>query len=139
MKIMKIVFFSGTGNTEKMANLISDGIKSAGKEVELISVESASLNDVKDEEIIILGCPAYGDESLESSMDSFVDELDGSISGKKVALFGSYGWGDGTWMREWEDRMKGMGAILVEEGLIVNEADDDDESSIEFGKKIARL
>lgn len=137
---MKIVFFSGTGNTEKMAYLIGKGIKEAGKEVEIKEIGSISADELKDEEVIILGCPAYGDEALESTMEEFVDELDGIVSGKKVALFGSYGWGDGTWMREWEDRMKSMGAELIAEGLIINETPDDDDSEcISLGKKIAAV
>ena len=137
---MKIVYYSGSGNTEKMAELIGEGIKAAGKEVTILNVESASVNDVKDEEFIVLGCSASGDENLEESyMEPFMDELDGVISGKKVALFGSYGWGDGEWMRNWEERIKSMGAQLVKEGLTVNEAPDDEDECINFGKEIAAV
>lgn len=137
---MKIIFYSGTGNTEKMAELIGQGIESTGKKAELIKIESASVNDIKDEEVIVFGCPAYGDENLEESyVEPFMDEIDGLITGKKVALFGSYGWGDGEWMRNWEERIKSMGAELVKEGLTVNEAPDDEEECINFGKEIAAI
>lgn len=137
---MKIIFYSGTGNTEKMAELIGQGIESTGKKAELIKIQSASVNDIKDEEVIVFGCPAYGDENLEESyVEPFMDEIDGLITGKKVALFGSYGWGDGEWMRNWEERIKSMGAELVKEGLTVNEAPDDEEECINFGKEIAAI
>lgn len=137
---MKIIFYSGTGNTEKMAELIGQGIESTGKKAELIKIESASVNDIKDEEVIVFGCPAYGDENLEESyVEPFMDEIDGLITGKKVALFGSYGWGDGEWMRNWEERIKSMGAELVKEGLTVNEAPDDEDECINFGKEIAAI
>ena len=137
---MKIIFYSGTGNTEKMAELIGQGIELTGKKAELIKIESASVNDIKDEEVIVFGCPAYGDENLEESyVEPFMDEIDGLITGKKVALFGSYGWGDGEWMRNWEERIKSMGAELVKEGLTVNEAPDDEEECINFGKEIAAI
>lgn len=137
---MKIVYYSGSGNTEKMAELIGEGIESTGKKAELIKIESASVNDIKDEEVIVFGCPAYGDENLEESyVEPFMDEIDGLITGKKVALFGSYGWGDGTFMRNWEERIKSMGAELVKEGLTVNEAPDDEDECINFGKEIAAI
>ncbi len=137
---MKIVYYSGSGNTEKMAELIGEGIESTGKKAELIKIESASVNDIKDEEVIVFGCPAYGDENLEESyVEPFMDEIDGLITGKKVALFGSYGWGDGEWMRNWEERIKSMGAQLVKEGLTVNEAPDDEDECINFGKEIAAI
>lgn len=137
---MKIIFYSGTGNTEKMAELIGQGIELTGKKAELIKIESASVNDIKDEEVIVFGCPAYGDENLEESyVEPFMDEIDGLITGKKVALFGSYGWGDGEWMRNWEERIKSMGAELVKEGLTVNEAPDDEDECINFGKEIAAI
>ena len=137
---MKIIFYSETGNTENMAELIAKGIEEAGKKAELIKIENASVNDIKDEEVIVFGCPAYGDENLEESyVEPFMDEIDGLIAGKKVALFGSYGWGDCTFMRNWEKRIKSMGAELVREGLTVNESPDDEDECIDFGKKIASL
>lgn len=138
---MKIVFWSGTGNTEKMAKLIQEGIVENGKTVEVINVASASSNIFDNEEIVILGCSAMGDEVLEESeFDPFLDEISSKLAGKKVALFGSYGWGDGTWMKEWEERMITYGCDLIEEGLIVNyEPEDNSKECIEFGKRIAKV
>ena len=92
------------------------------------------------EEIIILGCPSQGAENLEEgSMEPLVEALEDKINGKKAALFGSYGWGDGEWMRNWEERMESNGAVLIGEGLIVNEMpeDENEQLCIDFGKKIA--
>ncbi|AKN32578.1 flavodoxin [Clostridium carboxidivorans P7] len=137
---MKIIYFSQTGNTEKMANLILEGIQSEGKKAELVEVSNASLDDVNNEEILILGCSAYGSEELdESEMEPFVKSLEGNIQGKKVALFGSWGWGNGEWMTEWEKRMESYGAILISEGLTVQESPegDDEGKCRDFGKLIA--
>lgn len=117
---MKIIYFSQTGNTEKIANLILEGIEVEGKKAKLVEVSSVSLDDAKNEEILILGCSAYGSEELdESEMEPFVKSLEGNIQGKKVALFGSWGWGNGEWMTEWEKRMESYGATLISEGLTV--------------------
>ena len=138
---MKIVYWSGTGNTEKMAELIKRGIEEAGKEAEMISVSEANVEEVLKEEILILGCSAMGDEVLEEGeFEPFIEEISSKISGKKVALFGSHGWGDGQWMRDWQERMEGNGCIINEEPLIIqNEPDDREEECIEFGKKVANL
>jgi flavodoxin short chain len=138
---MKIIYWSQTGNTEKMANLIKEGIESEGKKAELVEVSSVSLEDVKNEEILILGGPSSGAEELEETeMEPFVESLNGNIQGKKVALFGSWGWGNGEWMTEWENRMKSYGAILISEGLTVQESPEgeDEEKCIDFGKLIAK-
>lgn len=137
---MKIIYWSQTGNTEKIAELIKQGIEIEGKKAELVEVSAASVNDIKDEEVIIIGCPACGVETLdETEMEPFISSLEGNIEGKKVALFGSYGWGTGEWMETWEERMKTYGGELISNGLIINEQpEDDDNECIEFGKLIAR-
>ncbi|AGX44753.1 flavodoxin [Clostridium saccharobutylicum] len=139
---MKVVYFSQTGNTEKMAELILEGIELEGKKAELVEVSSVSLDDAKNEEILILGCSAYGSEELdENEMEPFVKSLEGNIQGKKVALFGSWGWGNGEWMTEWEKRMKSYRAILISEGLTVQESPEgeDEDRCRDFGKLIAKL
>lgn len=138
---MKIVYWSGTGNTEKMAELIASGIKESGKDVEVISVSDVNIDDLLKEDTLVLGCPAMGDEVLEESeFDPFIDKISTIVSGKKVALFGSYGWGDGQWMRDWEEKMIGYGCVITEECLIVqNEPDDREQECIDFGKKVALL
>ena len=110
-----------------MAEAIGNGIKAAGKEAEVVDVSSVSLDDLKKESVFALGCPAMGAEVLEETeMDPFVSEVEGFAAGKTIALFGSYGWGDGQWMRDWVDRMNAAGANVVNgEGLICQETPDD--------------
>ena len=140
---MKIVYWSGTGNTEKMAELIAKGIEEGGKKAEVINVSEASSDIFDNEETIVLGCPAMGAEVLEEGeMEPFVEEVEKFAKGKNIALFGSYGWGDGEWMREWESRMLDAGAnVLNREGLICHETPDDDalEDCRSLGKQLASL
>ncbi len=116
-----VIYWSGSGNTEAMAQAVAEG---AG--AELFNVSEFS-GDVAEYDRLAFGCPAMGAETLEESeFEPFFAENEDKLSGKKVALFGSYGWGDGEWMREWAERVKNDGAVLVnDEGLIVNEAPDD--------------
>lgn len=127
MSKMAVIYWSQTGNTEAMANAIAEGAKSAGAEVSLLRVSEASAADVKACDLLALGCPAMGAEVLEEDeFEPFFSGIEGELSGKKVALFGSYGWGDGQWMRDWWDRAERDGAKLYGgEGLIVNETPDD--------------
>ena len=136
---MKIIYWSGTGNTEKMAELIKDGIVQAGKNAELINVSDVNVDELLKEEILILGCPAMGDEVLEESeFEPFIEEISSKISGKKVALFGSYGWGDGQWMRDFEEKMIDYGCTIINSPLIIqNEPDGNEDECINFGKEIA--
>ena len=136
---MRIIYWSGTGNTERMAELIKEGIVQAGKNVELINVSDVNVYEVLKDEILILGCPAMGDEVLEESeFEPFIEEISSKISGKKVALFGSYGWGDGQWMRDFEERMINYGCTIIDSPLIIqNDPDGSEEECIDFGKKIA--
>lgn len=122
MKKVTVIYWSGTGNTEKMAEAIAEGAKIDNIEVSLKNVSQASLEDVFDADAVALGCPSMGAEELEDSeMEPFVESLNNDkIKGKPVVLFGSYDWGDGEWMRNWEERIKGYGANVIEEGLIIN-------------------
>ena len=137
---MKIVYYSASGNTEKMANLIAEGIAKAGKSAEVINVSNANANIFDDEELVILGCPAMWDELLEENeFEPFIEEISSKISGKKVALFGSYGWGDGQWMRDWQERMESLGCTLIDDGLIIKyEPEDNSSECIELGMTIAK-
>ncbi|MBV4416108.1 flavodoxin [Clostridium tyrobutyricum] len=140
MSKVNIIYWTGTGNTESMANLIAEGAKEKGADVNLINVSSASEADVKDADVVALGSPAMGAEVIEESeMEPFVESISGAVSGKKIALFGSYGWGDGEWMRSWVERMEGCGANLVNDGLIVNEAPEgeSEEECKNLGKELA--
>ena len=141
MSKINIVFWTQGGNTQMMAEAIADGVRDAGKEAEVVFVSSITPDALKDEPVFALGCPAMGAEVLEESeMEPFVEELESYVSGKKILLFGSYGWGDGEWMRDWADRMKNAGAQLIrEEGIIANEAPEDDvlEELKAAGKELA--
>ena len=136
-----VVYWSQSGNTQAMAEAIGNGIKAAGKEAEVVDVSSVSLDDLKKETVFALGCPAMGAEVLEETeMDPFVSEVEGFAAGKTIALFGSYGWGDGQWMRDWTERMQSAGAEIVGgEGLICNETPDEEalEECRELGKQLA--
>ncbi|MBM6990420.1 flavodoxin [Mobilibacterium timonense] len=138
-----VVYWSMTGNTEAMAQAVAEGVEAAGKEAVLRSVSEVSAGELKDLAGFALGCPAMGDEVLEEGeFEPFVSELEGSLSGKKVGLFGSYGWGDGQWMRDWAERMEKVGAEVVGgEGVICNEAPDDSAVADcqELGKALAAL
>lgn len=128
MSKISVVFWSQSGNTEAMANAVVAGIQAAGKEAEAIYVGDASVDLLKDEPVFALGCPAMGAEVLEEGeMDPFVSEVEAIAAGKTIGLFGSYGWGDGQWMRDWVDRMSSSGATVVNgEGVICQEAPDDE-------------
>lgn len=136
-----VVYWSGTGNTEQMAEAVVAGIKAAGQEADLCSVGGADAGRLADKKAFALGCPSMGAEELEESeMEPFVQALEGNVAGKTVLLFGSYGWGDGEWMRTWEERMKNAGALLVNGGgVIANEAPDDSavKACEEAGKALA--
>lgn len=127
MSKIQVIYWSQTGNTEAMADAVANGIKAAGKEAEVLTVADASIEQLKDADAFALGCPAMGAEVLEETeMEPFVADVEGIASGKKIALFGSYGWGDGEWMKDWVERMKGAGATVIgEEGVICQEAPDD--------------
>ncbi|CUP89300.1 flavodoxin [Clostridium baratii] len=140
MKI-NIIYYSSTGNTEEMANLIARGAKEEGAEVNLMTFGEASVDDVKNCDVVLLGGPAMGAENLEESeVAPFVESIEGEVSGKKMVLFGSFGWGGGAYMTEWENRMEENGAELLEKEVVVQEAPegDDVEKLIELGKKIAK-
>lgn len=128
MSNIQVVFWSQSGNTEAMANAVADGIRKAGKEADVVFVSDASIDERKSAKVFALGCPAMGAEVLEEGeMEPFVSDLEMSVSGKTIGLFGSYGWGDGQWMRDWVDRMTSAGATVVDgEGVICMGAPDAD-------------
>lgn len=123
-----VVYWSGTGNTQVMAEAVAEGIRLAGAEANVLEVADADAAALASEDAFALGCPSMGAEQLEETeMEPFVETLEPLVSGKKILLFGSYGWGDGEWMRDWADRMKNAGAVLVRaEGVIANEAPDNE-------------
>ena len=134
-----IVYVTTTGNTEKMAEIIAEAAKGAGADVTCKTVGEASVSELAGYDVIALGSPAMGAEVLEEAeMEPFFTEAAGSLSGKKVALFGSYDWGDGEWLRTWEDRCKEAGADVI--ATVKAHLEPDDEATNEckaFGAKLA--
>ena len=122
-----VVFWSGTGNTEAMADSVVAGAKAAGTEVDVYQAADFSSDLVKDYDAIAFGCPSMGVEVLEESeMQPMWDDVKPVLRGKKIALFGSYGWGDGEWMRNWSDDADQAGAIQVADYVICNDAPDEE-------------
>ena len=138
MDEIMVVYWSQTGNTEAMAQAVAQGIDEAGKKAKLAEVSAVDPETLKGAKAIALGCPAMGAEVLEEDeMEPFVAALEGFVSGKTVGLFGSYGWGDGQWMRDWEARMVASGAkIQGGTGVICQEAPD--EEALERCRKLGR-
>ncbi len=127
MSKMAVIYWSMSGNTEAMANAIAEGAQSAGAQVDVKQVSEITVDQALAYDLLALGCPAMGAEVLEESeFEPFFSDLESRLSGKKVALFGSYGWGDGQWMRDWQARTEAANANLYEQGLILNETPDDD-------------
>jgi flavodoxin short chain len=141
MKNITIIYWSGTGNTEAMANAIAQGARTDETEVKLLNVSDASVENVINAEVVALGCPSMGAEELEESeMEPFVEAISHVVSNKKLALFGSYGWGDGEWMRNWQDNMEGYGAKILQDSLIINNEPDDEgiELCRKLGEKLSK-
>ena len=127
MNKLAIVYWSGTGNTETMANCIAEGAKAAGAEVELMGPSEFSAARFSEFGVVVFGCPAMGSEVLEEAeFEPMFSACENRLSGKTIALFGSYGWGDGEWMRSWEARCNDDGANLACDSVICNETPDDD-------------
>jgi len=127
MSKVAVVYWSGTGNTESMAKAVEEGIKGAGADATVFTSADFDASKVAEFDAIAFGCPAMGDEVLEESeFDPMFTGIESSLKDKKIALFGSYGWGDGTWMRNWEDRCKAAGAVLATDSVMVNNDPDAD-------------
>jgi len=143
MSRLSVVFWSQSGNTESMAAAIVEGIKEAGKDAKAVCVSEASMDEIKAADVFALGSPAMGVEVIEEAeMEPFVEEVEGFAAGKKIALFGSYGWGDGEWMRNWEERMTNAGAVIIGgEGVICMDTPDDEalEKCRALGRQMASL
>ncbi len=140
MKKIAIVYWSGTGNTETMAKEIAQGAKEAGGEVSVFIASEFSPEMVENFDRFAFGCPSMGAEQLEDSeFEPMFSSVEKMLSGKKIALFGSYGWGDGQWMLDWEERCTAAGIKIFDgEGLIINEAPDEEgkEACRKLGKRL---
>ncbi|HKL59188.1 MAG TPA: flavodoxin [Sphaerochaeta sp.] len=127
MRNIAIVFYSGTGNTEAMAEAIAEGVNQAGAQAILIHAQAFSSAMLEEYDAIAFGCPARGVEELEEEFfEPMFSALEDTLKGKRVALFGSYGWGEGEWMKEWQGRTLALGAILVTEPIISLEEPDEE-------------
>ena len=125
MSKIAVIYWSGTGNTEAMAKAVAEGAKAAGADVDLLACADAA--DVEGYDAVVLGCPAMGAEELEDGeFLPMLESIEPALPGKKTALFGSYGWGDGEWMRTWEARCAEKGITLAADSVTVNEAPDED-------------
>ena len=127
MSKIAVVYWSGTGNTQVMAEAVKDGAQGKGAEVSVFTSSEFTPDKVSEFDGIAFGCPAMGAEVLEESeFEPMFSSVEKSLSGKRIALFGSYGWGDGQWMRDWEERCRSDGAVLVSDGVMANNTPDDD-------------
>lgn len=140
MSKVAVVYWSSTGNTEAMAEAVKTGAEGAGCQVSLFTASEFSADKMDGFDGIAFGCPAMGDEVLEEDeFEPMFQECREKLSGKKIALFGSYGWGDGEWMRNWEKDCKAAGAQLAADSVICQEEPDDEavESCRALGKALA--
>ena len=136
--MVEIVYWSGTGNTEAMAQEIEAAVKAAGADVESVRFEDTSVDAVASKDVILLGCPAMGAEVLEETIvEPFFAELLPKVKGQKVGLFGSYGWGTGEWMDVWKQRTEDAGAVVIGTA-IVNETPDNAEECAALGQTAAQ-
>ena len=125
MKKTAVIFWSGTGNTEAMAEAVLAGMKEAGADAVMLTPDQVDAASIGAYDAVALGCPAMGSEMLEESeFEPMFASIKSALGDKKVALFGSYGWGDGEWMRIWEEDCGDAGIKLVCESVICNEAPD---------------
>ena len=125
MKKIAVVYWSGTGNTEAMAQAVAAGVKESGAEAELLTAAAFGPDQMDDYDALAFGCPSMGSEELEDmEFAPMFESCRAKLAGKKIALFGSYGWGDGEWMRNWEDTCRSDGANLACQSVICMEAPD---------------
>ena len=140
MSKVAVVYWSGTGNTEAMAQQVAEGAKSVGADVALFTASEFNAQKIDEFDAVAFGCPSMGAEQLEESeFEPMFAECEPKLSGKKIALFGSYGWGDGEWMRAWEETCRSDGANLTCECVICNEAPDKETNAacVALGRSLA--
>ena len=140
MSKVAVVYWSGTGNTEAMASAVVDGVREGGAKAELFTASEFDASMLSSFDAVAFGCPSMGSEQLEDSeFEPMFNSCEGDLGGKKIALFGSYGWGDGEWMRSWEKDCDDAGINLVCESVICQEAPDGDtlEACRAMGKLLA--
>ena len=142
MKNIVVIYWSGTGNTEKMAKALVEGASLDENNVTLLSVDKVKIDQVLNADVVALGCPAMGDEELEESeMKPFVESISQVVIDKNIVLFGAYGGGNGQWMRNWEEKIIEFGAKLIKDGLIIHRdvIDKELEQCKKLGEIMARV
>ena len=134
-----IIYYSSTGNTETIAQLLAEGMRKSGATADVLPVEQCDTSVLEHYDKLAFGCPAMGQEELDDLVFlPFFEQLEDDLAGREVALFGSFGWGDGQWMRSWEARVKEKGASLFEEGLAIQEEPGPESDACrEFGFRFA--
>lgn len=141
MSKVAVVYWSGSGNTQAMAEAVADGAKKAGAEVDILTAGEFGADKISGYTGIAFGCPAMGAEQLEETeFEPMWEAVKSELGGKRVALFGSYGWGDGDWMRAWEADAKDSGVSLCTECVMAHETPDDaaKEQCSDLGASVAR-
>ena len=142
MKKTAVVYWSSTGNTEAMAQAVLEGMKEAGAEAVLLTPDAVDVGALAGMDAIAFGCPAMGSEVLEEcEFEPMFSGCKNRLGGKSVGLFGSYGWGDGQWMRDWAQRADSAGAnVYQDEGLILHLTPDEEglEQCRTFGAGFAK-
>lgn len=138
MSNIAVVYYSGTGNTEIMAEKVAEGIRSMGKDVDIFTASNFNSSLMDNYDFIAFGCPSMGAEQLEESeFEPMFIECEPKLTGKKLVLFGSYDWGDGEWLRTWEENCISNGAIVVSTCMAnLTPSQDDEEECINLGKKL---
>lgn len=140
MSKIAVVFWSGTGNTASMAQFVAQGARNKGAEVSLLTCEECEGNWIRGYDAVAFGCPAMGDEVLEEdTFEPMFADCETQIKGKPIALFGSYGWGDGEWMRAWRERCEAAGAVIACDSVICRDAPDEEMAAAcaAMGEKLA--
>lgn len=127
MSKVAVVYWSGTGNTQAMAEQVLRGAQEAGAQAVLFTAAEFDAGQMDGFDAVAFGCPSMGAEQLEESeFEPMFSSCEAKLKGKKIALFGSYGWGDGEWMRTWEETCRADGALLVCDSVICNDRPDEE-------------
>lgn len=137
--MIDVIYWSGTGNTEAMAQEVAKGIEGAGQDVTVKAVSEVTVDEAASLDKLALGCADMGSEQLEETeFEPFIVDLEDKLQGKKVVIFGSYGWG-GTWLEEFKERLENAGASVVADPVsFLGAADDECNQALqEIGKALA--
>lgn len=130
MKKTAVIYWSGTGNTEAMANAVLEGMKAAGAEATLLTPDQVDASALSDYDAIAFGCPAMGSEELEyDEFQPMWDEVKETLGDKKVVLFGSYSWAEGEWMDNWKADADEVGVNVVDSVICYDAPDDEGEAA----------